>query len=173
MNYESILMIPVPAAEPVVEQCRSKYDPSAADGMPAHITINYPFVHDESNPERTVDKLEKLFAGFEAFNYSIASFDMFPNVLFLKPVPVAPFVRMIESVAQLFPDSPPYGGKYDEINPHMTIAQMDDKQRLESVKNEFLSHCGEKLPIEAKADQIWLMDNRPGSWKKLAVFKLQ
>lgn len=173
MNYESILMIPVPAAEPVVEQCRAKYDPSAADGMPAHITVNYPFVHDENELGRTIDKLEELMAGFEAFNYAIASFDQFPNVLYLKPVPTAPFVKMIDSVAKLFPDSPPYGGKHAEINPHLTIAQIDDAELLESVKKQFLANCGEKLPIEARADQIWLMNNRPGNWNKRAVFQLK
>jgi hypothetical protein len=34
----------VPAAEPVVSTWRERFDGSAAQGMPAHITALYPFL---------------------------------------------------------------------------------------------------------------------------------
>jgi hypothetical protein len=33
----------VPEAEPLVKPFRDRYDPSAAAGVPAHITLLYPF----------------------------------------------------------------------------------------------------------------------------------
>ena len=38
------LVVLVPEAEASVGRLRQRYDPSAAVGMPAHITLNYPFL---------------------------------------------------------------------------------------------------------------------------------
>jgi len=43
LPVESSLMIVVPEAERLVKPFREKYDPSAAVGVPAHITLLYPF----------------------------------------------------------------------------------------------------------------------------------
>jgi len=40
---ESTLSILVPEAEGLVGSFRVRYDPAAKDGMPAHITLLYPF----------------------------------------------------------------------------------------------------------------------------------
>jgi hypothetical protein len=37
------LVILVPEAEALVKAFRERYDPSAAEGMPAHVTVLYPF----------------------------------------------------------------------------------------------------------------------------------
>ena len=46
-SYESAPVILVPEAEAIVGRWRQRYDPSAAVGMPAHITLNYPFLPGE------------------------------------------------------------------------------------------------------------------------------
>ena len=46
-SYESALVVLVPEAEAIVGRLRQRYDPSAAVGMPAHITLNYPFLPGE------------------------------------------------------------------------------------------------------------------------------
>jgi hypothetical protein len=40
---ESALLVTVPAAEPAVARHRSRLDTSATVGVPAHITVLYPF----------------------------------------------------------------------------------------------------------------------------------
>ena len=47
MSTETALVVLVPEAEAIVGRLRQRYDPSAAVGMPAHITINYPFLPGE------------------------------------------------------------------------------------------------------------------------------
>ncbi len=42
---ESTLAILVPAAEPLVRDYRVRHDTSASEGMPAHVTIIWPFMH--------------------------------------------------------------------------------------------------------------------------------
>jgi hypothetical protein len=41
---ESTILVPVPEAEPVVGQLRARLDRAASRGIPAHVTILYPFV---------------------------------------------------------------------------------------------------------------------------------
>ena len=41
---ESALVVLVPEADPLVGPFRSFFDPSAALGVPAHVTLLYPFV---------------------------------------------------------------------------------------------------------------------------------
>jgi hypothetical protein len=41
---ESALLIPVPAAEPTVQRWRERLDPACRLGVPAHVTLLYPFV---------------------------------------------------------------------------------------------------------------------------------
>lgn len=41
---ETAVLLRVPEAEPLVREWRAKGDPSAAHGVPAHVTLLYPFV---------------------------------------------------------------------------------------------------------------------------------
>ena len=36
---ETALIVPVPEVEPIVGRFRDRYDPAAADGIPAHVTV--------------------------------------------------------------------------------------------------------------------------------------
>ena len=40
---ETALIFPIPEAEPYVRDLRDRYDPAAADGVPAHITVLPPY----------------------------------------------------------------------------------------------------------------------------------
>ena len=42
--WETALLVPVPAAEPSVGKHRARLDEAARDGVPAHITVLYPFL---------------------------------------------------------------------------------------------------------------------------------
>nr|WP_189183206.1 hypothetical protein [Microbispora rosea] len=59
---ETALTVEVPSAEPLVRSLRERYDPSAAHGMPAHITIPYPFLRRERLDEGVLAALRDLFA---------------------------------------------------------------------------------------------------------------
>ena len=43
-DWQSALLILVPAAEPAVGEHRARLDASARDGVPAHLTVLYPFL---------------------------------------------------------------------------------------------------------------------------------
>ena len=56
-SIESALVVLVPEAEALVKPFRDRYDPSAAVGVPAHITLLYPFKPPDEVDGAVLDKL--------------------------------------------------------------------------------------------------------------------
>ena len=169
---ESALLIPVPEAEDLVGEWRSLYDPSSAAGVPAHITLLYPFIpRAEIRPE-TIEELREHFAKTRAFSVRFPTLARFPGVVYLAPTPDRPIRRMIGQLVEMYPDYPPYSGRFDDIVPHLTIA--DRRERLDLVlMNRVECGIGPGLPIEARAREVWLMTNRRKRWTKKARFTLR
>jgi 2'-5' RNA ligase superfamily protein len=72
MPLESGIILPVPEAEPIVGQLRTLYDPQARVGVPAHITLLYPFAH-ASKVADIVDALHQLFSRVPAFEFALVA----------------------------------------------------------------------------------------------------
>ncbi len=169
---EAALSILVPEVESLVAPFRLQHDPSAAAGVPAHITINYPFLPGV-DPEPELDQeLMALFGETPSFPFTLHRIDRFPEVLFLAPEPERPFKELIAQVAADFPDSPPYGGVFADIVPHLTVAQSNDEQLLNAIEQEFSQLAEEFLPITTRAEQVWLLDNWPGRWRQVRSYAL-
>jgi 2'-5' RNA ligase len=169
---ESALVVLIPEAEHLVAPFRERYDPSAAEGMPAHITINYPFTPLWPNWYEVLLALEGLFEEIAQFSFSLPQIGQFPDVIYLGPVPIEPFRDMIAGVTSRFPESPPYSGQIEEVVPHLTVAQIGDREKLRAVAEDFERHAAGHLPIQCRADSVWLMDNRTGEWEPQFEFLL-
>lgn len=59
---ESALIVRVPEAEPLVGTFRDRFDPVARLGVPAHITLLYPFEPPADIDVQVLRDLEDLFA---------------------------------------------------------------------------------------------------------------
>jgi 2'-5' RNA ligase superfamily len=170
---ESALVVLVPEAEVLVKPFRDQYDPSAAVGMPAHITLLYPFKPPNEVGSVVLDNLRHGFARFAPFRYSLASIRRFPvGVLYLAPQPDEPFRRLTLAIWDWYPETPSYGGKWPDIVPHLSVANMADEQQLDRVADEFAQASRRKLPIGATAKEVALMDNRSGRWRICAILSL-
>jgi 2'-5' RNA ligase len=147
---ESALVVLAPPAEPLVKAYRDQHDPAAALGVPAHVTVLYPF-HPPSLGPAMLARLTALFSEFEAFDYSLAELRRFPGVLYLAPEPEARFRALTRRVAEAFPEYPPYGGQFSDVIPHLTLAQQADAERLEAIAAHFQAACGARLPLRLRA----------------------
>lgn len=109
---ESALVVLVPEAEAVAKPLRDRYDPSAAAGMPAHITLLYPFKAPDEIDDITLGKLRSCFASFKPIQFSLSTIQRFPiAALYLAPQPDEPTRQLTLSIWKLLPEAPPYGGK--------------------------------------------------------------
>lgn len=158
---ESSIMVLVPAAEPVVGPWRDRYDPRAPIGVPAHVTLLYPFLPPDRIDDAVVAELQVLLRTFEPFAFGLVAAGRFPGVLYLAPDPAEPFVAMSDAIAARWPEAPPYGGKFSSNVPHLTVAHLDDSERLDELERVIAP----SLPIETAATSAWLLvQDDAGSW---------
>ncbi len=172
MAIESALVILVPEVEVLVGSFRNQYDPSAALGVPAHVTLLYPFKPPHELTAELSRELVELFAKHSAFTVSFRGTKRFQNVLYLPPKPAEPFQRLAEIIAERYPEAPPYGGQFPDIIPHLTVAQISDSRRLEEIAVQFEQVAQGCLPIQAIVREIALMDNESEYWRIRARFSL-
>jgi 2'-5' RNA ligase len=172
-SSESVLVALVPEAEALVKPFRDRYDPSAAAGMPAHVTLLYPFKLPDELDDALLANLRHCFARFAPFRFALTSISRFPvEVLYLAPEPDEPFRRLTLAIWERYPETPPYGGKWPDIIPHLSVASLADERRLGCVADEFAQACRRKLPIHARAAEVALMVTRSGRWQIHSMLRL-
>jgi 2'-5' RNA ligase len=164
------LVILVPEAETLVKEFRDRYDPSAAEGMPAHITVLYPFKYTDEIGKDVVDALQTLFSRHSRFSFTLEETRRFPNALYLAPRPDVPFKELIRAATERYPETPPYGGAFSTVVPHLTIAQVIDPQELYKISDEFDRASRGRLPIHSSAEKVWLMKKQEGKWQPRISF---
>lgn len=172
---ESALVVLVPEAEALVKPFRDRYDPPAAAGMPAHITLLYPFRPPDAIDAGVLDGLRQCFASFACFPFALAATRRFESpqaVLYLAPEPAGPFRALTEAIWQRHPETPPYGGRHADIVPHLCVAQVDDLPQLDAIAERFAPAAAAVLPIRAMAAEVALMETRSGRWQVRTTFGL-
>ncbi len=162
------MIIPVAAVEPLVAGVRERFDPSAALGMPAHITVLYPFLPPDQVNGAVLDELQRLFAGVAPVRFTVTTTGRFPGVLYLAPHPAEPFARFTAAVATRWPETPPYGGAHGEVVPHLTVAHTEDPALLDRLDRELQP----QLPLAAVAAEVWLLEYREAAWRRRARLPL-
>lgn len=173
MPKESAIVVLVPEAEQLVGVFRKRFDPSAAIGVPAHVTILYPFKPpDEIGPD-DIMALNDLLKKEPSFTISFRELRRFPDTLYLVPQPAAPFLRLIEVICKRFPDTPPYGGEFADAIPHLTVAQAGDAGQLDAIAAEFNQIAKGQLPIRARVKEVALIENSLDRWQVRERFSLK
>jgi 2'-5' RNA ligase len=170
---ESTLAILVPEVEGLVHSFRERYDPSAKAGMPAHITLIYPFKSPDEIDGVVLDTLRHCFLRFRPFKFCLRTIDQFAGeTLYLAPEPEDPFRELTFGILRCYPETPPYRGRYSTVIPHLTVADHLGEQRFGGVAREFEIASQGYLPIQAEAAEVALMDTRSGRWEMNTTFKL-
>jgi hypothetical protein len=81
----------VPDATPLISEVRARFDRSALRGMPAHVTVLYPFRHpDEVSPDLLAE-LARRFSQLDGFGFQLVGLCGFLGVVYLAPEPLGPF----------------------------------------------------------------------------------
>lgn len=166
------LIIEVPEAEPAVRHHREHLDASAPLGVPAHITVLFPFMPPETIGPVALAKLGELFADISRFRFRLDHTGWFDEeVLWLAPHDPGPFRALTRRVSQAYPAFRPYEGQYADVIPHLTIGHghpVDDLRTAESSVRA-------RLPIEASATAVTLMTQQSagGHWTRAAAFTLR
>jgi len=165
------LIVTVPQAEPAVSAWRSQLDPMAALGIPAHLTVLFPFVPPAGIDEATRTTLRELLSSVTTFDFSLVATRWFADtVVWLAPDPDAPFRVLTQAVADAFPAYPPYGGQFPDPVPHLTIADRGPPEAMHAAEQQLQR----ALPIRSIARSVTLLTELPtGRWDQTATFFLR
>ncbi|GAA4606916.1 2'-5' RNA ligase [Actinoplanes octamycinicus] len=169
---QSALIVPVPEAEPAVAGLRARLDRSASWGVPAHITVVFPFLPPEQLTAPVLAAVRRIAAGVPRFYLSLDKLGWFDErVLWLAPHPADPFRELTNRLAVRFPAAQPYGGQFTEVIPHLTVGHNHPAATLA----EAAAQVQPLLPIRARITALRLITGRrePGdSWQTLTDFPL-
>jgi 2'-5' RNA ligase len=168
----SALVVVVPEAEPLVSGLRTRFDPSALMGMPAHITILFPFMEVERLTSDVLGKVRITVASFAAFEFRLNGIGRFPQTTYLAPEPPEPFTAITAALARAFPDYPPYGGRFPTSIPHLTVADRND-DFAEVAAAELAALQCRNSEVRAMCREVRLLENsRSGQWRGYDSFRL-
>jgi 2'-5' RNA ligase len=171
VHHQSGLVLEVPEAEAAVGRHRDILDANARLGVPAHITVLFPFVPPAQIDPVVIAELRRILAGTAAFDFQLTRTAWFGDeVLWLAPQDPQPFRILTELVHKAFPGFPPFEGKFDDVVPHLTVAhgcELADMQAAERALEE-------QLPIRGRAETVTLMAqaDHNGTWTRQATFPL-
>jgi hypothetical protein len=170
---ETAVLVLVPEAEAAVGELRARLDVAASWGVPAHLSIVYPFVPPAAVDGDVLARLTDAVGTVPAFDCAFPSTAWFgDDVLWLAPDPAAPFLRLIEAVVGAFPAHLPYGGIYDDPVPHLTVGErrLGRSAELKAAEEAVRVH----LPLRARVDRAVLLAGRRerDSWVPVAEFGL-
>ena len=128
-------------------------------GVPAHITIHFPFAPPEAVDE---DAVAALIAEQNAFSFELVSVEHFADgVTYLAPNPARPFRDLIAATGARWPEYPQYDGAFAEIVPHLTLGLTHLAPDLE-------------LPIACVANSVTLLEESADArWGARRRFRLQ
>ena len=170
---QSALVVVVPEAEPLVGRLRARFDPAALVGVPAHITVLFPFMPVGRLTPDILAKLGIVLGGFVEFEFRLERIGRFPQTTYLAPEPPEPFVEMTAELERQFPDYPPYGGRFPEPIPHLTVADQNEKF-AEAAASELADLCGRHGSLVATCRSVVLLENsQSGRWRDYHSFALK
>ncbi len=95
-----------------------------------------------------------------------------PTVLYLAPSPDTPLRALTQAVVERFPSYPPYEGEFDDVIPHLTVADLENTDQLDAISNRFPQASAGRLPIDVRVGQLWLMVLQGGVWAPRVSFEL-
>ena len=148
------LIVPVPEAENAVGPFRAALDTAASCGVPAHVTVLYPFLPPERVDETVLAAVGSAVAGVRRFAMTLTHVGWFAEtVAWLAPRPDEPFRELTAAVWRRFPETPPYEGAYTDSVPHLTIGHDVPHGVLLEAASKVSAH----LPIRAEVGAVRLM----------------
>ena len=100
----------------------------------------------------TLGELAALFGGQRPFEVRFDTCRRFPDTLYLAPTPERPFRALTDAVGGRWPEAPPYGGRFTDVVPHLTVAHGQPAE----VSDEVAAALAPRLPVTAHVSSVGL-----------------
>ncbi|MEV7585325.1 2'-5' RNA ligase family protein [Streptomyces erythrochromogenes] len=154
------VVILVPDADPLLEAARG-IDPALVRlGVPAHVSLLYPFVPEPALTRQDEDDVRSLAASFPAPDLLLEDMVTAPGFV---AVPVPELQPVVDAFHARWPGLRPYGGRFGaRPAAHVTVAMgADDPATADRVRTA----VGCLLPLRARAAAVQLVVLTEGGWR--------
>ena len=151
-----------------LERARRSSVSEAARGLPAHLTLLYPFVEPsrlDAAVRRTVAAVAERRAPID---YLLTGIARWPGVLYVAVDPVEPFVAIQSELAAAFPTYPIYDKTepFDFV-PHITIAEAPAVDLAEGLVAASADITRTRFPRPARAGALEVITDDGDGWRVL------
>lgn len=148
------IAIPISVPAPIA-RIRRDWDLAASLGARPHVTILYPFMPESMLTAQVRADLAAIAQTVEPFEVRFTAVRRFDDVLWVEPKPAAPFRLLTAAVVARWPDWPPYGGIFDDVIPHLTVAES-----AAAVRQDVGATVASALPFTRRAStlEVWRQD---------------
>lgn len=154
------LVIPLPAADALLESVESRYPGSVRQGVPAHVSLLYPFVGTAELGDWDIEVLSELFIGQELIRVGFVECYRRGGFVALRPYPMEELVTLTDKTRRHWPNVVPYEGQYGDVEPHLTVAMQTSEETAHTIEQE----VAKQLPISAELREAWVLAFE-GRWR--------
>lgn len=149
----SVLAVPVAALDTVIKERTARYDASFVSTDPdfihAHITVLAPWAAQPTADDFAL--VERVAHAVRPFDIKLSQLSEFPDgIIHLVPEPDLELRELASRLATAFPQFPPYGGRYANVIPHLTL----DRRSATVTRAIVRASIGHLLPLTVTVDRI-------------------
>jgi 2'-5' RNA ligase len=160
MSGRSAVIVPI-ELPPDLRALRDGSDPMAARGVPAHVTILFPFLPADALGAEIHTGLARIAADSRPWTARFDQVQCREGRVWLVPADQAPFIGLTMAVAARWPEYPPYGGVHDELIAHLTMVETSNAGPVEAV----CAAARASAPFEFEVTELSVLaEDEAGRW---------
>jgi 2'-5' RNA ligase len=159
-----VLVVDLP---PALEALRLRSIEDAAAGVPAHVTLLYPFAEEAQLDDSVLGVVGRIAARHPVLRLRLTEGRRFPDTLYASVEPDAPVRALQAQLADAFPTLPLYGDAFEFV-PHVSIVEGPRVTEPGALDDPAWA----TLPVEQVVDGIDLITGRDGRWATRRRFPL-
>lgn len=161
------IVVPVPEGQPLLDGVAARFPDAVRPGVPAHLSLLYPFVPAAELDQHVVSTLTSIFAQHVPLSVKFEGIVCTGGFVALRPEPGDGVEALASAVRRRWPDLVPYDGRYD-AEPHLTVAMQTTEERAGLIERELLPDW---VPLSAELREAWLVEH-DGQWQLRSRFPL-
>ena len=167
------LFVEVPVDARVDEFRQRHLAATVARGLPAHVTVLFPFAAATGIDARLLADAAEHFGSISAFSAELTRVERFDAHVWLAPEPRDRFTALLTETYARFSELPPYGDAFAEAVPHLTIAEVRPWESVEPLVQQAEHELGAGLPFRFEVDRVALFEElADGTWRQADSFGL-
>lgn len=143
------------------------------EGVPPHITLLYPWQHPVTDTD--LGAVSAIAAAHDPFAVEFTAVASFASgVVYLHPEPQSTLRRLTSRLVNAFPDTPPYGGRFADPVPHLTLGKAQPGAELDGLQTQIAESLRGHLPVVEDVYALSVMEEQPDrSWRTVTSVTLR